>query len=85
MTVAIIGAILLFLTNGLASYCTAEPDPARGHVSAPAYRPWPLTSARSRPSSSSPAVRWLWIAFIWYMFWGYKANGQVSGSGDARR
>ena len=58
MTVAIIGAILLFLTNGLASYCTAEPDPRTGSRVCTGCRLWPLTSARSRPSSSLPAVRW---------------------------
>jgi hypothetical protein len=85
MTVAIIGAILLFLTNGLASYCTAEPDPRTGSRVCTGV---PALAAHIRPvetlvvlACGALAV----IAFIWYMFWGYKANGQVSGSGDARR
>jgi len=81
MTVAIIGAILLFLTNGLASHCTAGPDPRTGSRICSGV---PALAAHIRPAANlfvlacgALAV----IAFIWYMFWGYKTNGQA---GDDR-
>jgi hypothetical protein len=77
MTVAIIGAILLFLTDGLASHCTAAPDPRTGSRICSGV---PALAAHIRPAETfcvlacgALAV----IAFIWYMFWGYKANGQA--------
>jgi hypothetical protein len=61
VTLAIIGAFLLQVTDGLASRCRAGPSPRAGPA-----------------ACSGPA-----IAFIWYMFWGYKANGQASGTRKA--
>jgi hypothetical protein len=85
MTAAIIGAILLFLTNGLASYCTAEPAPRTGSRVCTGV---PALAAHIRPvetlvvlACGALAV----IAFIWYMLWGYKANGQASGNRDPGR
>jgi hypothetical protein len=79
MTVAIIGAILLSLTNGLASHCTTEPDPRTGSRICSGV---PALAAHIRPvetlcvlACGALAV----IAFIWYIFWGYKTKGQVGG------
>jgi hypothetical protein len=85
MTLAIAGAILLFLTNGLASYCTAEPDPRTGSRICTGV---PALAAHIRPIETlcvSACGALAVIAFIWYMFWGYKTNGQAGGPSDQRR
>jgi len=85
MTVAIIGAILLFLTNGLASHCTAGPDPRTGSRICTGV---PALAAHIRPVETLCVLAFgalAAIAFVWYMLWGYKANGPASGSRDAGR
>ena len=85
MTAAIVGAILLFLTNGLASHCTAEPGLRTGSRVCSGV---PAIAAHIRGietlcvlACGALAV----AAFIWYMLWGYKTNGQASGSRDGGR
>src|SRR6516225_4681974 len=85
MTVAIIGAILLFLTNGLASHCTVAPDP---HTGSRICTGVPALAAHIRPVETLCVLAFgalAVIAFVWYMLWGYKANGPASGSRDAGR
>jgi hypothetical protein len=72
----------LFATNGLASPCRAAPGP----------RPRP--GACSGISAIANHVRVVGtlgvaacavlavIAFVWYMFWGYKINGRLEGDRD---
>ena len=81
-TVAIIGAILLFATNVLASQCRPEPHPRAG------------PGACSGLAAIADHIRGIGglcvlacaalavIAFVWYMFWGYKTNGQVERDRD---
>jgi hypothetical protein len=80
-TVAIIGAILLFVTNGLASQCR-ESHPRTGPGACSGI---PAVAERIRGigtlfvlACAALAV----ITFIWYMFRGYKTNGQVEGDRD---
>ncbi len=80
VTLAIIGAILLEVTNSLASRCVAEVNPraapgACSGVAAMAYHAQGVVTL-SVTACAALAV----IAFIWYMFWGYKANGQAGGT-----
>ena len=55
---------------------THEVAPRRGGPFTRLYH-WVLALAESRYAGLALAV----IAFIWYMFWGYKTNGQA---GDDR-
>jgi len=75
MTVAIIGAILLFLTDGVASHCAAEPDPRTGSrvcSGVPAF----AAHIRGIETLCVLACGVLAVAaFVWYMLWGYKASG----------
>jgi hypothetical protein len=81
-TLAIIGAILLFVTNGLASQCQA----GLGQRSGPAgCSGMPAIANHVRGIGTlcvSACAALAVIAFIWYMFWGYKTNGQVEGDRD---
>jgi hypothetical protein len=81
VTLAIIGAILLELTNGLASQCGAKLSASTGNprtcsgvaaVADQARGAVDLTVA----TCAALAV----ITFVWYMFWGYKTSGQPHGS-----
>jgi hypothetical protein len=85
MTAAIVGAIALFLTNGLASHCMAEPDPRTGSRICSGV---PALAAHIRPVETLCVLAFgalAVIAFVWYMLWGYKANGPGSGSRDGGR
>jgi hypothetical protein len=82
MTVAIIGAILLFLTNGVAAHCTAGPDPRTGSRVCSGV---PALAAHIRPIATLVVLACGALAvaaFIWYIFWGYKTNGQVGEDRD---
>jgi hypothetical protein len=74
-TLAIVGAILLFLTNGVAAHCAATADPrtgtrvCTGAVGVAAH-------IRGIMTLGVLACGVLAVgAFIWYIFWGYKTNG----------
>jgi hypothetical protein len=82
MTVAIIGAILLFLTNGVAAHCAAGPDPRTGSRVCSGV---PALAAHIRPIATLVVLACGALAvaaFIWYIFWGYKTNGQVGEDRD---
>ena len=82
VTLAIIGAILLQVTDGLASRCQAQPRPRA--------RPGACSGMAAVANHAHGAVTLSVIAcaalaaigFIWYMFWGYKTNGHVRENGD---
>ena len=79
-TAAIIGAILLFATNGLASPCRAAPGQRPGAcsgISAIANHVR-VVGTLCVAACAVLAV----IAFVWYMFWGYKINGRLEGDRD---
>ena len=83
VTLAIIGAFLLQVTDGLASRCRAGPSPRAGPAacSGPAAFAHHVQGAVTMGVAACAALAA--IAFIWYMFWGYKANGQASGTRKA--
>ena len=74
VTIAIIGAILLQVTNSLASPC-------RVHLN-PRTRSGACSGMSAIANHADGVVTWGVVAcavlaasaFVWYMFWGYKAN-----------
>ncbi len=82
-TLAIIGAIVLQVTNRLASPCGAGPGPRPGPgacsgVSALAHHVDGVVTLLAIACAVLAAT-----AFVWYMFWGYKSTGQAGGNRDA--
>jgi len=81
VSLALIGAFLLQLTDAAAHRCKASPKSrtAPGSCSgaaAFAHHAQPVVTL-SVGACAALAV----IAFIWYLLWGYKTNGQASGTG----
>ena len=83
VTLAIIGAILLQVTDGLASQCRAGRNrrAGPGACSGPAAFAHHAQGAVTLGVAACAALAA--VVFIWYMFWGYKANGQAKGTGQA--
>ena len=79
-TAAIIGAILLFATNGLASPCRAAPGPRPGACSGISAIANHVRVAETLFVAACAVLAV--IAFVWYMFWGYKINGRLEGDRD---
>jgi hypothetical protein len=82
VTLAIIGVILLQVTNGLASRCGARLNPRRGPgacsgVAAVAEHAHGAVTLGVAACAGLAA-----IAFTWYMLWGYKTGGQRIASQD---
>src|SRR2546423_7626116 len=78
-TLAIIGAIVLQVTNRLASPCGAGPGPRPGPgacsgVAALAPHVDGVVTLCAIACGALAAA-----AFIWYMLWGYKSTGQAGG------
>ena len=82
-TLAIIGVFLLQVTVGLASRCRAGPNPraAPAACSGPAAFAHHVQGPVTMGVAACAALAA--IAFIWYMFWGYKASGQPRGTTKA--
>jgi hypothetical protein len=76
-TLAIIGAILLEVTNSLASPCRAHPNARTGAGA--------CSGISAIANHADGVVTWCVVAcvmlavvaFVWYMFWGYKANEHI--------
>ena len=83
VTLAIIGAVLLQVTDGLASRCRARRNPGAGAgaCSGPSAVAHHAQGAVTLGVAACAGLAAL--AFIWYMVWGYKANGQAGGTGQA--
>lgn len=80
VTLAIIGAILLELTNGLASQCGTKPTAGTGDPRSCTGLAAFADQARGAVNLAVAACAGLAvIAFAWYMLWGYKTNGQPRG------
>ena len=82
VTLAIIGAIVLQVTNRLASQCGPGPGAHTGPeacsgLSAAASHVHGVMTLCVAACTALAA-----IAFVWYMFWGYKAGRQAPGDGD---
>ncbi len=77
VTLAVIGVFVLQVTVGLASRCRAGPSPRAGPAacSGPAAFAHHVQGAVTMGVAACAALAAM--AFIWYMFWGYKANGQA--------
>jgi hypothetical protein len=81
VTLAIIGAILLELTNGLAGQCGTNPTSGAGDPRPCSGLPAVADQVRGAVALTVAACAGLAvIAFAWYMLWGYKANGQGRGN-----
>lgn len=77
VTLAIIGAILLEATNVAAAPCRRQHSPRPGRracagVPAIAYHAAGFVTRGVAACGALAAA-----AFIWYMFWGYKASGRA--------
>jgi hypothetical protein len=84
VTLAIIGMFVLQLTDAAAHRCEAGPKSRTGRGScsgaaAVAHHAQPVVTL-SFAACAALAV----AAFIWYLLWGYKTNGQASGTGPTR-
>jgi hypothetical protein len=83
-TLAIIGAILLQVTNSLARPCRVQLNPRA--------RPGTCAGISAIAHHAHGVVTWGAAAFAvlaaatfaWYMFWGYKANGHLGGNGGTQ-
>ena len=79
-TLAIAGAILLEVTNSLARPCRARLNPRAG--------PGTCVGVSAIANHAHGVVTWGAAAcaalaaatFVWYMFWGYKANRHLRGN-----
>ncbi len=76
VTLAIIGVILLQVTNGLASRCRV-PSPRRGSGACSGLAAFAKHAHEAVTLSVAACAALAVTAFIWYMFWGYKTHGQV--------
>jgi hypothetical protein len=82
VTIAIIGAILVQLTYGLASRCGVaptsrdRPGTCSGLAAMANHARGPVTLAVAACGALAA------IAFAWYMLWGYKTGGQARGTQD---
>ena len=84
-TLAIVGVILLQVTNSLARPCRAQLNLRAG--------PGACVGMSAIANHARGVVTWGAAAcaalaaatFVWYMFWGYKANRHLSGNRETQR
>ena len=83
VTLAIIGAILLQVTDGLAIQCRTGRNrrAGPGACSGPAAFAHHAQGVVTLGVAACAALAVM--TFIWYIFWGYKANGQANGTRQA--
>jgi hypothetical protein len=82
VTLAIIGAIVLQVTNRLASQCGPGPGP---HTRPGACSGLPAIAShvqRVMTLGVTACTALAVIAFVWYMLWGYKRYGQIGDNQD---
>jgi hypothetical protein len=82
VTLAIVGAIVLWVTDGLASRCRAGPTPRAGPGACTGVAALAQHARAAVTLSVAACAALAAVAFIWYMFWGYKTNGQTGGTGQ---
>jgi hypothetical protein len=78
-TLAIIGAVLLWVTNSLGSACRAQ---LRPRIAPGACSGMPAIASHAAPIvawSAAACAALAAVAFVWYMFWGYKARQRTGG------
>jgi hypothetical protein len=79
VTIAIISAIVLQVSDSLARPCRVQPNPRTG--------PGTCVGLSAIANHAHGVVTWGAAAcaalaaatFVWYMFWGYKANRPIEG------
>ena len=81
VTLAIVGAVLLQVTDGLASRCQAVPNPHAGAGDCSGVAAFARHAQVAVTVSVAACAGLAAMAFIWYMLWGYKRNGQARGTG----
>jgi hypothetical protein len=74
VTLAIFGAILLDVTDGLASRCEAELNPRTGPGSCSGMAAVAHHAHAAVTVSVAACAALAVAAFIWYMLWGYKTS-----------
>ena len=85
VTLAIAGVILLQITNSLARPCRAPLSPRAGPgtcvgISAIANHAHGVVTWGAAVCAALAAAY-----FVWYMFWGYKGSGHLSGNQGTQR
>ena len=75
MTLAIIGAIVLQVTNRLASQCGPGPGPHMGPGACSGLPAIASHVQRVMTLGVIACTALAAIAFVWYMLWGYRLNG----------
>jgi len=78
-TLAIVGAILLEVTNGLASRCRTGLNPHAGSQGCSGMAAFASHAKGVVTLSVAACAALAVILFVWYMIWGYKTNGQARG------
>jgi hypothetical protein len=81
VTLAVIGAILLEVTNVLASRCKAEPNAHTGPGTCSGLAAVAHHAHAAVTLTVAACAALAMIAFFWYIFWGYKTNGRAGGHG----
>ena len=84
VTLAIIGAIVLQVTNRLASQCGTGSGP---HTGPGACSGLPAIASHVQQVMTLGVIACTAlaaVAFVWYMLWGYKMNGQGDPGGGPR-
>jgi ABC-type Fe3+-siderophore transport system permease subunit len=81
VTLAIAGVILLQVTDGLASRCGAGPNSRAGTGACSGAAAFAHHAQLAVTLGVAALGALAVLAFIWYMLWGYKTNGQTSRPG----
>jgi hypothetical protein len=74
VSLAVIGVLLLQLTDALASHCRTGPGPRSGLVRCSGVAAVAHHAQLAVTLSVAACGALAAIAFIWYMFWGYKTQ-----------
>src|SRR5262245_22005127 len=82
VTLAIIGAIVLQVTNRLASQCGPGPGPHTGPGACSGLPAIATHVQRVMTLGVGACAALAVIAFVWYMFWGYRLNGELRDNQD---
>jgi hypothetical protein len=80
VTLAVIGALLLQVTDGLASRCGAALNRQTGPAACSGMAAIANHAHSVVTLCAIGCAAIAGTAFIWYMLWGYKVNGQVAGN-----
>ena len=81
VTLAVAGLVLLQVTYGLASRCGPGPGPRGGPGACSGMAAFARHAELAVTVSVAACGALAVLAFIWYMLWGYKTNGQASRPG----